>query len=397
MRSLYLCIAALPALLFFGSPAYGEPGVTGGEIIFGQVAAFSGPTASLGKEMGEGITAAFEEANRSGGVHGRKLTLISEDDSYEPAKSIEAAKKLVNGGKIFGLIGSVGTPTSAAIEPIAQAAGVPFIAPFTGAQFLREPFNPNVVNVRASYFEETETMVDHLTKDAGATRIAILYQDDAFGRAGLEGVQRALAKRGMILAAEGTFERNTAAVKSALLKIQRAQPEAVILIGPYKPCAEFIKLARSLKLDALFLCLSFAGGNPLAQEAGPAGAGVIVTQVVPFPEDEALPVVARYKAALRAVDPLGKPGFVSLEGYIAGRLAIAALEKEQGEPTRDNFLNTIFSSSFDLGGVKLNFGPENNQGTAQVFLTILRQDGTFKLTDSLGFKSQSAILPKHRG
>jgi len=348
--------------------------------------------------MRDGILAAFEEANRFGGVKGRKLTLIFEDDGYEPAKSIEATKKLVSEGKIFALIGSVGTPTSAAAEPIAHEAGVPFIAPFTGAQFLRQPFNPNVVNVRASYFQETEAMVERLTKDRGVSRIGILYQDDAFGRAGLEGVQRALAKRGLKLAAEGTFERNTVAVKSALLTIQRAKPEAVILIGPYKPCAEFIKLARKQKLDASFLTVSFAGGNALARELGTAGAGVIVTQIVPLPEDRALPVVARYQAAIAAMEPAAKPGFVSLEGYLAGRLTVAALEKEQGEPARRKLLDTIFSNSFDLGGVKLSFGPANNQGSAEVFLTILQPDGTFKSVARLGLKSgSSSILRKQTG
>ncbi len=403
MERSYISLTTIVALACLCSPALAEPGVTSGEITFGQVAAFEGPAGSLGREMRDGIVAAFDEANRSGGVKGRKLTLISEDDGYEPAKSIEATKKLVSEGKIFALIGSVGTPTSAAAEPIAHEAGVPFIAPFTGAEFLREPFNPNVVNVRASYFQETETMVERLTKDRGASRIAILYQDDAFGRAGLEGLQRALGKRGMKLVAEGTFERNTVAVKSALLRIQRAEPEAVISIGPYKPCAEFIRLARKLKLDALFVNVSFAGGNALASELGAAGAGVIVTQVVPLPADRTLPVVARYQAALKARDPAAEPGFVSLEGYVAGRLTIAALEKEQGEPARRDFLDTIFSNSFDFGGVKLSFGPANNQGSAEVFLTILQAGGTFKSASSLGLKRspttlrEPSTLPKQRG
>ncbi len=333
--------------------------------------------------MRNGILAAFEEANKANGVKGRKLSLISEDDGYEPAKSIEATRKIIGDGKIFALIGAVGTPTSAATQPIAAEAGVPFVAPFTGAQFLREPFKPNVVNVRASYFQETETMVERLTKDTGASRIAIFYQDDAFGRAGLAGVQRALDKRGMKLAAEASFERNTVAVKTGLLTIQESSPDAIVLIGPYKPCAEFIKLAHKLKLGALLVNISFVGSNALAKELGQEGAGVIVTQVVPFPEDRSLPVVARYQDALKAMDPSAKPGFVTLEGYLAGRLAIAALEKTNGEPTRQDFLNTIFSNTFDLGGLKLSFGPANNQGLAEVFLTVLQSDGSFKPATNL--------------
>ncbi len=383
MKWALLISSIVSGFFCLGLPAFGEPGVTPGSIVFGQVAAFDGPAGSLGREMRAGILAAFEEANRAGGVNGRKLSLVSEDDGYEPAKSIEATQKILSGGKIFALIGAVGTPTSAATQPIAAEAGIPFIAPFTGAQFLREPFKSNVVNVRASYFQETETMVERLTKDRGVSRIAILYQDDAFGWAGLAGVQRALDKRGMKLAAEAAFERNTVAVKTAFLTIQRSSPEAIILIAPYKPCAEFIKLAHRLKVGALFVNISFVGSNALARELGSDGAGVIVTQVVPIPEDATLPVVARYQAALKALDPGAKPGFVTLEGYLAGRLAIAALERAHGEPARRDFLETIFSNSFDLGGIKLNFGPANNQGSTDVFLTVLQPDGSFKQITNL--------------
>ena len=181
------------------------------------------------------------------------------------------------------MIGAVGTPTSKASQPIATEAKVPFIGPFTGAEFLRNPYNRYVVNVRASYFEETEAWIEHLTKDLGITRIAILYQDDAFGLAGLEGVQRAMAKRNMSLVASGSFKRNTTAVKSALLDIMKGNPQAVVTVGPYKPVAEFIKLAHQVKMDPVFVAISFVGSDSLAQELGSDGAGVIVSQVVPFP------------------------------------------------------------------------------------------------------------------
>lgn len=355
-----------------------EPGVTGDKIVFGQAAALEGPAAALGLDMQAGIRAAFEEVNRAGGVKGRKLELVSIDDGYEPNKSIEATRKLIEELKVFALIGPVGTPTSAASQPIAQQAGVPFIGPFTGAEFLRNPFKPNVVNVRGSYFQETEEMVERLTKDLGITRISIFYQDDAFGRAGLAGVQRALAKRKMPLASEGTFERNTVAVKRALLSIEKGRPEAVIMVGPYRPCAEFIKLARQINLGAVLVNISFVGANALAKEAGPAGAGVVVTQVVPFPGDASLPVVARYHAALKAADERIRPGFGTLEGYLTGRLAIAALEKTPGEPTRQTLLDTIFSSTFDFNGVRLAYGPNDNQGMDEVYLTIIQPDGSFK-------------------
>jgi branched-chain amino acid transport system substrate-binding protein len=365
--------------LFSGNyVALADPGVAADKIVFGQAAALEGPAAALGTGMRDGILAAFAETNKAGGVHGRKLELISADDGYEPNKSIEATKKLIEADKVFALIGSVGTPTSSATQPIATEAGIPFIAPFTGAEFLRAPFKANVVNVRASYFQETEAMIERLTKDRNISKIAILYQDDGFGRAGLAGVQKALEKRNMKLVAEGTFERNTVAVKGALLNIRKGEPEAVIMVGPYKPCAEFIKLARSVKLDAVFVNISFVGSNALAKELGNAGGGVVITQVVPFPEDKSVPLVASYHQALKAANPNAEPGFVSLEGYMAGRLVVAALEKVSGEPSRKALLDTIMNGSFDLGGVTLKYGADDNQGMDEVFLTVIQPDGTFK-------------------
>ena len=365
------------------SPASADPGVSADKIVFGQAAALEGPAAALGQDMRTGIMAAFAEANNAGGVNGRKLELISKDDGYEPNKSIEVTKKLLEEDKVFGLIGPVGTPTSSATQPIAAEMGVPFIGPFTGAEFLRNPFKPNVVNVRASYFPETEAMVERLVKDRNASRIAMFYQDDAYGRAGLAGVQKALEKRNMKLVAEGTYERNTVAVKGALLDIRKGNPEAVIMVGAYKPCAEFIKLARQVKMDAQFINISFVGSNALAKELGAAGSGVIVTQVVPLPEDASIPVVASYQAALKAQDANAKPGFSTLEGYLVGKLAIEALKKVSGEPTRKAFLEAALGNSFDLGGVKLTYSATDNQGSDDVFLTQIQADGSFKAIKSL--------------
>ena len=322
--------------------------------------------------------AAFEEANRAGGIGGRKLVLKSVDDGYEPEKTIEATKKIITEDKVFALVGSVGTPTSKASQPIASAAKVPFIGPFTGAEFLRDPYNRYVVNIRSSYFQETEAWIEHLTKDLGITKIAILYQDDAFGLAGLEGVNRAMAKRNMALVASGSFRRNTEAVKSALLDIMKAAPEAVVTVGPYKPVAKFIKLARQVNLNAVFVAISFVGSDALAKELAGEGAGVIVSQVVPFPRDTSLPVVASYQAALLALDPKAKPNFVSLEGYLVGRLVVETLKRLPGEPTREGFLDAIAKAPFDFGGVTLSYGPTKNQGSDQVYFTVLQADGSFK-------------------
>jgi ABC-type branched-subunit amino acid transport system substrate-binding protein len=366
------------------SPACAEDGVTSDAIVFGQAAVLEGPASALGTGMRAGIGAAFEEANRNGGVHGRKLKLISVDDGYEPDKSIAATKKLIEQDKVFALMGPVGTPTAAAAQPIATAAKVPFIGAFTGAMFLRNAKLDNVVNIRASYDAETEAWVRHLTEDLKVKKIAIFYQDDAFGRAGLSGFKKAMDKRGMEIAAEGTFERNTVAVKSALLAIKRSEPEAVVMVGPYKPCAEFIKLARKIDFNPVFVNISFVGAGALARELGDAGAGVVVSQVVPFPWDASLKVVADYHAAITAMDAKAQPEFVSLEGYLVGRLAIAALDKAGKDVTRDGLLAAVKSTGrFDIGGLVMTYGPDDNEGLDKVFMTVIQPDGSFKAVDKL--------------
>jgi len=381
---------AVVAILGFGAislmdiAAHAEPGVFDDRILFGQSAAFEGPAAALGLGMREGILASFNEANAARGVNGRRLELVSYDDGYEPEKAIANTKRLINENGVFALVGEVGTPTSNAAQPIATEAGVPFIGPFTGAAFLRNPSLGNVINIRGSYDQETEAWIEHLTTDLGVSRIAILYQDDSFGRAGLSGVSKAMEKRGMKLVAEGTFERNTTAVKTALLAIRKGGPEAVVMVGSYKPCAEFIKLAHRLKLDAVFVNISFVGANALAKELGEDGKGVVVTQVVPFPGDMSIPLVARYQKALKAANPDAQIGFVSLEGYMVGRLIIEALGKVKDPVTRAGLLSTIKEvGTFDLGGITLSYGPDDNQGMDQVFLTVIRADGSFKPVDRL--------------
>lgn len=364
--------------------ARADPGVFDDKIVFGQSAAFKGPAAVLGLGMREGILAAFNEANAAGGVHGRKLELVSYNDGYEPEKAIANTERLIGDDKVFALIGEVGTPTSKAVQPITTEQSVPFLGPFTGAAFLRDPSLRNVINVRASYDQETEEWIERLTGDLGLSRIAILYQDDSFGRAGLKGVTKALEKRGLSLVAEGTYMRGTTAVKRALLAIRKGSPQAVVMVGAYKPCAEFIKLAHTIKLDTIFVNISFVGSKALAEELGQDGKGVVVTQVVPLPNDVDIPLVARYQRAMKATNPYAKFGFVSLEGYIVGRLTVEALNRLGNPVTRAGLLSTIRDVGvFDLDGVTLSYGPDDNQGMDRVFVTVIQQDGSFKAVDRL--------------
>lgn len=374
----------LACLVLSGDNARGEDGVSPGEIVFGQAAVLSGPASALGQGMKLGLDAAFAEINRAGGIQGRKLKLVSADDGYEPERSIAQTRKLIEEDKVFALIGAVGTPTAAAAQPIATAANVPFVGAFTGAGFLRNTKLENVINLRASYGAETETWVKHLTGDLNIKKIAILYQDDAFGRSGLDGVKAALDKRGMKLVAEGTYERNTTAIKTALVMLRRAEPEAVVMVGAYKPCAEFIKLSRKLEFNPVFVNISFVGATALAKELGSDGKGVIVSQVVPFPFDASLKIVSDYQAALKAIDPKAEPGFVSLEGYLVGRLAQAALEKAGASPTRASFLDALRNAGkLEIGGLAMSLGPNDNEALDQVFLTVIQPDGTFKSVNKL--------------
>jgi branched-chain amino acid transport system substrate-binding protein len=372
-------LAATVAFAAQVATARAENGVTADTITFGQAAVLEGPASALGLGMQTGLTAAFHEINAKGGVHGRKIELISVDDGYEPDRAIAATKKLIEEEKVFALIGPVGTPTSAAAQPIATAAKVPFMGAFTGAGFLRNAKLDNVINVRASYDAETEAWVKHLTEDLKISKIGIFYQDDAFGRAGLSGFKKAMDKRNMAIAAEATYERNTVAVKTGVLAMKQAAPEAVVIVGAYKPVAEFIKLAKKIGFSPVFVNISFVGANALAKELGPDGKGVIVSQVVPFPADTSLKVVADYQAAIKASDPKAEPEFVSLEGYLAGRLAIAALEKAGKDVTREGMLKAIKDTGkFDIGGLAMTFSAEKNDGLDKVWMTIIEADGSFK-------------------
>ena len=375
-------ILFLAALLCFPAalPAADEP-----VILFGQSAALTGPTSELGTGMKLGLDAAFNEINANGGIHGYQLRLTSLDDGYEPEAAIVNTRRLIEEEQVFALIGPVGTPTSTAAQPIATEAGVPYIGAFTGAEFLRDAEAlPNVINVRASYFQETEEMAARLSEDLGFDTVSIFYQDDSYGRAGLAGLRRAVDIYGMEIGAEVSYPRNTEAVKLALLDLRRAGAEAVVIIGAYQPASTMIRWARKLDYSPYFVNISFIGSEALARTLGEDGEGVYVTQVVPFPENASLPVVAEYQAALRRIDSGATPSFVSLEGYLAGRLAAEGLRLAGPEPTREGFLRSLKTSGeIDLSGFSLTYGMNDNQGSDQVYLTVIDENGDFASVDAI--------------
>ena len=374
--------AALAVLAPFAAQAEGPARPP---IFFAQVAALEGPAADLGLGMKAGIEAAFAEANARGGVNGHWLMLEGIDDGYEPDKSIAGVQKVIDTERYIALIGPVGTPTTKVTQPLASEAHLPFIGPFTGAGFLRDATHGNIFNVRATYDAETEEWMKYLVDQQGLTRIAMLYQDDAFGYVGLEGVQKALTRRGMELIAEGTYERNTTEVDEALATIKASNPEAVVMVGAYGPCAAFIRKAREGGLEATYVNISFVGSKPLARDLGEWGEGVIVSQVVPFPLNSTIQAVADYQSAIITAGMQDRIGFISLEGYLVGRLAIEALDRAGPNPTRETYLHALNElRTVRLGGLDLVFGEGDNQGLDDVFLTILDAEGRFQYLTPAG-------------
>ena len=365
-----IVLAAATSVLFAAAaiPAWAQEGVTEKEIRIGMANALSGPASGLGVNLKAGTEAYFARINAAGGVNGRKIVLVSKDDGYEPEKTAAATRALIEQDKVFALFGYVGTPTSAAAVPLASRASMPYLFPFTGAEFLRNPVNKWVFNVRASYFDETETMVERLTKDADAKKIALFIQDDAFGEAGKAGINRALHRRGMKVAEEARYKRNTIAVDEGMAKIKAAAPDAVVFVGTYKPLVEIIKKAKAAGIKAKFMTVSFIGTADFIREAGADGEGVYITQVMPSPDNAAAPLVKQFQDDMKG----GPVNYSSLEGYANAAVLVEALKKSGANPTRATFLTALESLSTDLGGLKVTFSAASHQGAKDVFLTVVR-------------------------
>jgi ABC-type branched-subunit amino acid transport system substrate-binding protein len=304
------------------------------------------------------------------------LTLVSRDDGYEPEKAVVAVKALIEDDKVFALIGSVGTPTTLAAVPAINAAGIPLIGPFTGAQALREPFNRNLFHVRASYFDETERIVQHLST-IGIKKIAVFYQNDSYGKAGLEGVMRALTKRDLKPAAAVTVERNSVDVDAALAEILKVAPEAVIQISAYKSSAALIKQAKGKSYGGQFFNVSFVGSKALAEELGDTGAGITISQVAPFPYTPSSVIVREYQQ--RMTDAGNKEfDYSSMEGFLAAKVFTEGLRKAGKNPTRESFVTALESlRDYNLGGFTVNYSGKSHEGSRYTDLTIIGRGGKF--------------------
>jgi branched-chain amino acid transport system substrate-binding protein len=356
------------------------------EIILGMSTVLSGPAAELGTEVRQGVQAGLDRANRSGGINGRRLRLVTLDDGYEPSRVVPNMRQLIQKEDVRAVICNVGTPTAIAALPITDEQRTLFFAPFTGAAILRNnPPDRYVINFRASYAEETGAMIDALIDIARLKPEAIAFftQRDGYGDAGFGGGIMALKKHGLkdeqaILHVR--YERNTLAVENAVADLVFAEtaPQAIIMVGTYAPCAKFIRLCQEAALDPLFLGVSFVGTSQLAKAMGKTESRVIITQVVPDPSASNIPIAHEYQVDLKLYDPSASPGYAGFEGYIAARILDLALGKISRWPTREAVVDALESlGRFDIGlGETLNLSPTEHQASHAVWPTLL-QDGRF--------------------
>jgi len=343
------------------------------KIILGQSAAFTGPAAQLGIQFHQGAKLYFDQVNAQGGIGKRLIEIRNLDDGYEPDRCAENTRKLI-ADDVFALFGYIGTPTSIAALPLATKDKIPFVAPFTGAMALRDPFNKYAFHVRASYNDETGLIVKQLT-GLGLKKIAVFYQNDAYGKAGLDGVTLALAAQNLKPVALGTVERNTVNVAAAVKTLVAAGPDAVVQIGAYKACAAFIREARKAGYGGTFYNVSFVGTQALADELGKDGAGVVVSQVMPSPYNAARPIAREFVDAAKAAN--AQVNFSSMEGYVAAKVLVDGLKRGgTAKATRESLIAGLEGmGSQSLGGFSVSFSPTDHVASSFVELSMLTGDG----------------------
>jgi len=364
-------------LTAFSGWGFGQvPGVTPKTIVLGQSAAFSGPAAQLGIQMNAGTKAYLDHINAQGGVYGRKIELKTRDDRYEATLCVENTKKFIVEDKVFALVSYVGTPTTVAAMPVFTEAKVPLIGPFTGAEAFRSPVNRYIFNIRASYYDETERIVEQLVS-TGNKKIAVFFQDDAYGQAGLKGVQIAMDRRNLKIVALGKVERNTVKVEDAVKTINATGPDGVVMISAYTSIAEFVRQMKKAGSTTQFHNVSFVGSKALSDALKDEGHGVAISQVVPFPWSPSVPIVKEYQEIMT------KSGntdfnFSSLEGYIVGKVMVEGLRRAGKDLNREKLVAALEGmSNVDFGEFVVSFSPTNHSGSKYVDLTMIGRGGKF--------------------
>lgn len=344
----------------------------GDRLVLAQSAPFTGPAAQLGIQFHQGAKLYFDQLNAQGGLHKRQIELVKLDDGYEPDRCAENTRKLL-ADEPLALFGYIGTPTSVAALPLATAARVPFFAPFTGAMALRQPFNRYAFHMRASYNDETELIVRQLTS-LGLQKIAVFHQNDAYGKAGLDGVELALKARNMKPVAQATVERNSVAVAPAVKTLVAAQPDAIVQIGAYKACAAFIRQARAAGFGGTFFNVSFVGTQALADELGKDASGVVVSQVVPSPYSSVRPITREFLDAVKKTGGDHQANFSSMEGYLAARVLAEGLRR--GKPNHEGLVAGLESmGNENFGGFSVSFSGTDHVASKFVELSMLTADG----------------------
>ena len=346
-----------------------------GKIILGQSAALSGPAAQLGIQFHQGAKLYFDGVNAQGGIGRQQIEIRKLDDGYEPARCVENTKKLM-ADNVFALFGYIGTPTSIAALPLATKAKIPFIAPFSGAMSLRDPFNKYAFHVRASYNDETALIVKQ-SLNMGLKKIAVFYQNDAYGKAGLDGVNLALGLQRLQPVALATVERNSVDVAPAVKTLMAASPDAVVQIGTYQACAAFIRQARKAGYGGTFYNVSFVGTQALADELGKDGAGVVVSQVMPSPYNASRAIAREFASAVAAANNKEvQANFSSMEGYVAARLFAEGLKRAGANPTRESLMAGLEGiGSQSLGGFAVSLSSNDHVASNFVELSMLTGDG----------------------
>jgi branched-chain amino acid transport system substrate-binding protein len=386
LQSILRCSSV--SLFLFGTAssvrAQNPPGVTDNTIVIGSCSALEGPSHSLGVETVAGASAYFSLTNDEGGVNGRKLKLIAYDDSYDPSKTQVCFDRLLN-DKVFAMGFFVGTPTAVKYLPLAESNKIPLIGLFTGAQTLYTPLRHWIVNVRASYYDETREQMDGVWDKLGHHKVGVIYPEDAFGTTVLGGVTEALKAHGAEPVKVASYERQTANVGGAIDTVRSADPQAVVVVGPPNTVAPILKQSHAKGWKPLFLSVSFVGTDELITEAGEAAEGMIITQVVPPYYLTDLKTVALYRRTLSKYTPSAKPNFVSLEGFVDAMVMVEGIKRAGKDLTREGLIRGIESiHEEDLGlgpQLKLDYSAKRHKGFSHVIPTVVRGGRAVPFTD----------------
>jgi ABC-type branched-subunit amino acid transport system substrate-binding protein len=369
-RALLRPLCAIALLFSFAVQAQ-----QGNTIKLGQSLPLSGPLTELGSEYRDGALAYFKWANSKGGVSGRKIDLVTLDDGYVVDKTVANAKKLLDEDNVFAFFGMFGSANYAALMPLINERSVPSVAPYTGSDGLRAQTSPTTFWLRASYGDETEKIVDQLTT-LGINRIAVFYQDDAFGKAGLAGVDAALAKRKLKTLATGVYDKTKNDVGEAVKTIGAADPQAVVMISTYKPTASFVRQMRLAGKQPQFFALSVVGLKALSAELGTEAAGVAISQVVPFPDNSTAPVVREMRQLPTAMLPAAGVTYTTLEGFIAAKVMAEALRRAGSQLSREKLVAALESMrDFDVGGFPVSYSGGSHLGSRFAEVTIVSKSG----------------------